>query len=91
MLIGHLAQSEAFRAAFLSGRPHHAWLLAGPPGVGKATFAQAAATWALAHAAGPPVADDGFDVPAHHPIAALIEARQPPRPAQPAPHRRRQG
>ncbi len=74
MLIGHAEQAAAFRAAFLSGRPHHAWLLAGPPGVGKATFANAAATWALAHAAGPPVADDSFDVPATHPIAAVIVA-----------------
>lgn len=73
-LIGHSEQAAAFRSAFLSGRPHHAWLLAGPPGVGKATFARAAATWALAHAAGPAVGDDSFDVPATHPIAALIAA-----------------
>ena len=74
MLIGHAPQAAAFRAAFLSGRPHHAWLLAGPPGVGKATFAHAAATWALAHAAGPPIAPDSFDVPASHPTPPLIEA-----------------
>ena len=73
-LIGHAGQGTAFRDAFRSGRPHHAWLLAGPPGVGKATFARTAATWALATAAGPAVGGDSFDVPASHPIAALIAA-----------------
>ena len=74
MLIGHAEQGVALRAAFRSGRPHHAWLLAGPAGVGKATFARVAATWALADAAGPPVAADSFEVPASHPTLALIEA-----------------
>lgn len=74
MLVGHASQGEAFRAAFLSGRPHHAWLLAGPPGVGKATFARDAALWALATAAEPPVGVDSFDVPASHPIASLVAA-----------------
>jgi len=73
-LVGHSESAAAFRSSFLGGRTHHAWLLAGPPGVGKATFARAAASWALATAAGPPVADDSFDVPAGHPIAALVEA-----------------
>lgn len=39
LLIGH-AQAEAeLSAALLSGRMHHAWLLTGPEGVGKATLA----------------------------------------------------
>ena len=36
--------------AFTGGRPHHAWLLAGQQGLGKAQFARAAATWLLAGA-----------------------------------------
>lgn len=44
-LIGHEAQKRAFMDAIGSGRLHHAWLLAGPRGLGKASFAyQAAAT-----------------------------------------------
>ena len=35
-------------AAFTGGRPHHAWLLVGQQGLGKALFARAAATWLLA-------------------------------------------
>lgn len=47
-LIGHHSQVAAFMAAFTGGRPHHAWLLAGQQGLGKAHFARAAATWLLA-------------------------------------------
>ncbi len=40
MLIGHEAQKGAFEDAMAAGRIHHAWLLAGPKGVGKRRFAQ---------------------------------------------------
>ena len=42
-LIGQAAALEAFDAARASGRMHHAWLLTGPRGVGKATTAYAIA------------------------------------------------
>ena len=42
-LDGAQAQEAAFLAALERGRLHHAWLLAGPEGVGKATFAYRAA------------------------------------------------
>lgn len=42
-IVGHGAQIAAFRAALSSGRMHHAWLLAGPRGIGKAHFADFAA------------------------------------------------
>lgn len=51
-LVGNAAATAAFRAAMTSGTLHHAWLLAGPEGVGKATFAHGAATRMLADAAG---------------------------------------
>ncbi|EAU42525.1 DNA polymerase III subunit delta [Fulvimarina pelagi HTCC2506] len=38
-LIGHYDMFEEFRSAFAGGRLHHAWLLQGPRGVGKATTA----------------------------------------------------
>ncbi len=41
------AQMAAFRAALAGGRMHHAWLLAGPRGVGKASFADMAARLTL--------------------------------------------
>ena len=42
-LEGHEAAETAFEAARARGRLHHAWLLTGPEGVGKATFAYRAA------------------------------------------------
>jgi DNA polymerase III subunit delta' len=45
MIFGHDAQMTAFRAASAGERLHHAWLLAGPRGVGKAAFAK----WAAHH------------------------------------------
>lgn len=42
-LIGHAGAEAAFEAARARGRLHHAWLLTGPEGAGKATFAYRAA------------------------------------------------
>ena len=42
-LHGHETQTAAFGAALAGDRLHHAWLLAGPRGVGKAGFANLAA------------------------------------------------
>ncbi len=73
-LVGHTAQGELFRDAVVSGRVHHAWLLAGPRGVGKARFAHAAAAWLLARAAHGGVDDGDFAVDAAHPTARLLAA-----------------
>src|SRR3546814_674955 len=57
---------------------HHAWLITGPMGVGKALFAEKAALRMLAEGAGPPVDRPGLDVPDDHPTARLVEARSHP-------------
>ena len=41
------APAEALSTAAARGRLHHAWLLTGPEGVGKASFAYRAARWLL--------------------------------------------
>jgi hypothetical protein len=38
-LIGHEAAELELAQAFAGGRIHHAWLIAGPEGIGKATLA----------------------------------------------------
>jgi DNA polymerase-3 subunit delta' len=58
-----------FRAAWDGGTLHHAWLLAGPRGVGKGSFARDAARRVLADAAGPRDGLAGLEVPGDHPIA----------------------
>jgi len=69
---------EAFASAWVSRRLHHGWLLAGPKGVGKASFARAAATRVLAEAAGPAFDGAGLETPHDHPIAKLIAAGSHP-------------
>ena len=78
MIVGQEKAVEAFASAWRTRRLHHAWLLAGPKGVGKATFARAAATRVLAEAAGPPVELPGLETPADHPIAKLVDAGSHP-------------
>jgi DNA polymerase-3 subunit delta' len=77
-LLGHDDQIAAFREAADSGRLHHAWLLTGAEGVGKASFARAAATRLLADAAGPRVQTPGLATPDDHPIAHYIRAGSHP-------------
>lgn len=78
ILHGHAPQVAAFLDARASGRMHHAWLLAGPEGVGKGLFARAAALRLLADGAGPAVAEPGLATPADHRIARLWAAGSHP-------------
>jgi DNA polymerase-3 subunit delta' len=78
VILGQPKAVEQFASAWASRKLHHAWLLAGPKGVGKATFAHAAARRVLAEAAGPPFDLPGIDTPDDHPIVRLIEAGSHP-------------
>lgn len=51
-LRGNRAARAAFEAAARGGQLHHAWLFAGAPGIGKASYAREAAHALLARAAG---------------------------------------
>lgn len=76
-LHGHDAAVAAFRDALDGGRLHHAWLISGPEGIGKALFADKAALRVLAAGQGP-VAAPGLDVPDEHPAARLLAAGSHP-------------
>lgn len=78
MIVGQERAVDQFAGAWAKRTLHHAWLLAGPKGVGKASFARAAATRVLADAAGPPVERQGLGIPEDHPIARLVEAGSHP-------------
>jgi DNA polymerase-3 subunit delta' len=77
-LVGHDSQVAALREAADTDRLHHAWLLTGPEGVGKASFARTAATRLLADAAGPRVDLPGLETPEDHPVARYIRAGSHP-------------
>ncbi|MGB6388803.1 MAG: DNA polymerase III subunit delta' [Methyloceanibacter sp.] len=67
-LIGHHAARSEFKEALNSGRLHHAWLLVGPEGVGKATFAYHLAREMLAL---------GDDARGHLPPVSTIASENP--------------
>jgi len=75
-LVGHEGAEAAFEDARTRGRLHHAWLLTGPEGVGKATFAYRAARRLL----GAP--HDGrhgvLGVDPDHPVSRQVSARSHP-------------
>jgi DNA polymerase-3 subunit delta' len=80
---GHGVQEAAFLQAFASGRLHHAWMLTGPKGVGKATLAWRLARFLLAtpeddggmFAAPPPT---NLDVSPDHPVARrMLQLAEP--------------
>lgn len=77
-LFGHDAAGRHFLTAARSGRLHHAWLLTGPSGVGKATFARTAAAYMLD--GGADRADDaaGMDIDPASSTARLIAAESHP-------------
>lgn len=75
-LIPDVAAETAFLNAWDRGRLHHAWLLCGVEGVGKATFAYRAARRLLG--APPDVARGPLGVSPHDPVARLISAQAHP-------------
>ena len=60
-LVGHAAAEAVIDDATRAGRIHHAWLLTGPEGVGKATLAYRFARRLLA---GPQASADSANAPA---------------------------
>jgi DNA polymerase-3 subunit delta' len=73
VLIGHDAALRQVREAYASGRMHHAWLVTGPEGIGKATMA-----FHMAHY----VLSGGANLPGRlnmqHPAARLVAAESHP-------------
>jgi DNA polymerase III subunit delta' len=77
-LFGHGQAEEALLASYQSGRVPHAWLIGGPPGIGKATLAYRFARFVLAHP--DPDARDVQDatslaIDPEHPVARRIAAQ----------------
>ena len=68
-LIGHAEAETLFLQAKASGRLHHAWLITGAPGVGKATFAYRIIRYMLG---GTPLLPGSLDIPQTDPIAQQL-------------------
>ncbi len=84
-VFGHKAAEAAFLAAQASGRLHHAWLLTGPRGVGKATLAWRIARFLLAEQPaeaglfGAPPPPASLDTDPDHPVVRRMAALAEPR------------
>lgn len=70
-VLGHDQPRERFGAALTSGKPHHAWLLHGPKGIGKATFAYALARQLLAETN--PAQTEGWIAARAHPDLFVLQ------------------
>lgn len=85
-LIGQAGAEAAFLDAFNAGRLHHGWLITGPRGVGKATFAWRLARFLLATPeadedglfGAAPAAPASLDVAEDHPVARRLLAGSDP-------------
>ncbi|MDO5642278.1 MAG: DNA polymerase III subunit delta' [Paracoccus sp. (in: a-proteobacteria)] len=73
-VIGHDAAAADFLASADAHRLHHAWLLTGPRGIGKATLAWAIARWLLAEGA-----PGSLAIPSGDPVARRMAALSEPR------------
>lgn len=70
-LIGHQQAEKRFIEARQSGRLHHAWLITGPPGVGKATLAYRMIRSVLG---GRSLLQTSLDIPQADPVSQRIES-----------------
>ncbi len=78
---GHGEAEQALLDAYRGGRMPHAWLIGGPPGIGKATLAYRMARFALAHPdpAAPAVQSArSLELPPDHRAVRLIAAQGHP-------------
>ena len=81
VLFGHAAAEQALLGAYKNGRIAHAWLIGGPPGIGKATLSYRFARFVLAHPdpAAPDVQSaNSLAVDANHPVARRMAAQGQP-------------
>lgn len=76
VLFGQEDAEARILEAHASDRLHHAWLIAGPRGVGKATLAWRIARFLLADDGSGPAGS--LDVAPDHPVAARVEALSDP-------------
>lgn len=78
---GHDEAERALMDAWNSGKMHHAWLLTGPKGIGKATFAYRAARYVFhqgADGAGGLIAPDNMDIHPESQTARLVANQSHP-------------
>ncbi|GGA10705.1 DNA polymerase III subunit delta' [Neptunicoccus cionae] len=85
LLVGQHSAEEAFLSAYNGGRMHHAWMLTGPRGVGKATLAWRIARFLLSQPEddggmfGAPPPPESLDADPNHPAVRRAMSLGEPR------------
>src|SRR4051795_13772665 len=78
VLFGHAEAEQTLLDGYRSTRVPHAWLIGGPPGIGKATLAYRFARFVLAHP-DPNAAEvqsaQTLELPPNHPVARHVAAQ----------------
>jgi DNA polymerase-3 subunit delta' len=77
-LHGHREAERAFLEGWTAGRLHHAWLIGGPQGIGKATLAYRMARFLLAAGDRPSGEPQTLEIPAAHPVSRQVAAQSHP-------------
>ena len=77
-MIGHGEAEAAVLEAWQGGRLHHAWLLAGPQGMGKAAFASRIARFLVTHGRAGQGQDISIDDPGDVAAGRLVDAGNHP-------------
>lgn len=77
-LFGHEEQERELAAAFNGGQMHHAWLITGPGGIGKATLAYRFAAFVLARGDERDMFGGNLDIAADTPTWRQIRAQSHP-------------
>jgi DNA polymerase III subunit delta' len=81
VLFGHTGAERTMLTAYRSGRMPHAWLIGGPPGIGKATLAYRMARFVLTYpdpSAPPAQAAHTLAIDDTHPVARRVAAQAHP-------------
>jgi DNA polymerase-3 subunit delta' len=77
-LFGHREAERTFLDSYCGGRIHHAWLIGGPAGTGKATLAYRMARFVLAHpdpSASAVQSAQSLELPDDHPVVRRVTAQ----------------
>lgn len=81
-ILGHTKAMDGFLEAVQGERLHHAWMITGPKGIGKATLAYQLAAFLLTQEDGggffAPEPITNLDVDPNHPVVARIQAGSEP-------------
>jgi DNA polymerase III subunit delta' len=73
-LIGHEAAESQMLEMISAGKLHHAWIVSGPKGIGKATFAYRLARFLFAHNGKVPDGTTNLHIDKSHPVFRRVQS-----------------